>query len=91
MEKSSQKKGRNKERRKEIKRGKKEKEGREKKRKRKEDRQLRPQIYRRSNGRNLLGRELKPVYLTRATLQEVGILPPLVISTLRTVWPCFLP
>ena len=29
------------------------------------------------NGRSSLGPELKSVYATRATLQEVGILPPL--------------
>ena len=44
----------------------------------KEDRQLCPLIYRRSNGRSSLGRELKPIYSTRAMLQEVWILPPLV-------------
>ena len=48
-------------------------------------------LCRRSDGRSSLGQELKSVYMTRATLQELGILPPLVISTLRAIWPCFLP
>ena len=34
------------------------------------------------NGRNSSDQEVKSVYSTRATLQEVGILPTLVISTL---------
>ena len=33
---------------------------------------------RRSDGRNLSDQEVKSVYLTRATLQEVGILPTLI-------------
>ena len=36
-----------------------------------------------SNDRNLSDQELKVVYSTRATLQEVGILPTFVYSTLR--------
>ena len=44
-----------------------------------------------SDNRSSLGRELKFVYSTRAKLQEVEILPTLVISTLRAVRPCFLP
>ena len=54
----------------------------ERKRERKEDLQVCPLIYRNSDGRSSLGRELKFVYSTRAMVQEVGILPPLVISAL---------
>ena len=38
---------------------------------------------RRSNGRSSSGRDLKSVYTTRATLQDVEILPTLVYSTIR--------
>ena len=55
----------------------------EKKRERNEDRQLHPLIYRRSNCRSLLDRELKPFYSMKAMLQEVGILLPLVSFALR--------
>ena len=55
----------------------------ERKREKKEDRQLHPLIYRRSDYRSSLGRQLKPVYSIKATLQEVGILLPLVIFALR--------
>ena len=41
------------------------------------------------DGRNSLDQEVKSVYSTRATLQEMGILPTWFISTLRAVWPCF--
>ena len=58
----------------------------ERKRERKEDRQVHPLIYRCFDGQSSLGPELKPLYSTRATLQEVGILPPLIISTLRVVF-----
>ena len=39
---------------------------------------LLPLVYRRFDGRSLSGKELKSVYSTRPTLQEVGILPTLV-------------
>ena len=38
-------------------------------------RRLLPLIYQCFDGRSSSGRELKPVYSTRATLQEVGTLP----------------
>ena len=44
-----------------------------------------------SESRNLSDQEEKFVYSTRATLQVVEILSPLIISTLRAVWLCFLP
>ena len=47
--------------------------------------------FRRSDGHNSSDQKVKSVYSTRATLQEVWILLTLVISTLRAVWPCFLP
>ena len=72
--------------------GKREREERmRRKRERKEDWQLCPLICWCFNGRSSLSQELKPVYSKRTTLLEVGILPPLVISTLRAIWPRFLP
>ena len=66
------KKGRNKERRKVRKK--------ERKRGRKGRKvgELLPLIYQCSESRSSSGRELKSVYVVRATLQEVGIFPPLV-------------
>ena len=72
--------------------GKKGKKKREKKvRERKEDSIASSSYFLRSDGRSSLGRELKSIYATRATPQEVWTLPTLVISTLRVVWLCFLP
>ena len=72
--------------------GKERKEKREKKvRERKEDSKASSSYFRHSDGRSSLGRELKSIYVTRATPQEVWTLPTLVISTLRAVWLCFLP
>ena len=45
--------------------------------------------FRCSNDQNSSSRELKSIYAMRAMLQEIGILPPLVISTLRVVWADF--
>ena len=50
----------------------------ERKRERKEDPTASSSDFWRSNGQSLLGRELNSVYSTRATIQEVGILPTLV-------------
>ena len=57
----------------------------DRKRERKEDPTASSSDFRCFDGRNSLGQELKSVYATRATPQEVGILPTLVISTLRVV------
>ena len=66
---------------------------RENKKKEKEKEESRrassPDLYH-SDGWNLSDQEVKSVYSTRVTLQEVAILPNLVISTLRVVWLCFL-
>ena len=50
----------------------------ERNRERKEDPTASSSHFWHSNGRSPSGRELKSVYLTRATLQEVGILHTLV-------------
>ena len=47
--------------------------------------ELLPLFYRRFDSQSSSCRELKSVYSTRATLQEVGIIPTLVISSLRAV------
>ena len=56
----------------EEKRGKKRRNG-ERKRERKEDLTASSFDFQRSDGRRLSGRELKSIYSTRVTLQEVGI------------------
>ena len=76
---------------KERKRRKKRKRGREERKRKKKDSTASSSNLRRSDNRSTSGLELNSVYSTRATLQEVGILPILVISTLRAVWQNFWP
>ena len=63
----------------------------ERKRERKEDQQLHPLTYQHSDDRSSLDRELKSIYSTKAMLQKVEIFSPLIIFTLKDVWPCFMP